>query len=278
MGRKRDRVSLRDVQRWLGQGFGSGEGAAYRPWLRISDVPSQGRSRRVRGFKTGRVHHLLSDLEYAIFLLAEYSQIVVDIREQYPLLPYARTEVIAAKAGIRHPVYPRSQTPIVVTHDFLLTLSDRAPDRTPVAISAKYMWDSKARTSRMLEKLEIERRFTAEVSRAHWSFVTDKDFHPAVIRSLDWLHYGIKRNLPSAYREVAPEVLGILRMLDYDRRPISEVMGDLGQLSAFRGLDPWIVFKVAAWQGHLPIDLKAELGPRHPVREQPPLTEALDVV
>lgn len=88
MGKRRTGVTVRDINRWLQQGVGSGVEGSYKPWLRVSDVPSKGRSRRVRGLKSGRVHHLLSDLEYAIFLMAEYSTLIVDIREQFPLLPY----------------------------------------------------------------------------------------------------------------------------------------------------------------------------------------------
>jgi hypothetical protein len=40
-----------------------GEGAAYKPWLRVQDIPSLGRVHRVKGWMHGRVHHLLSDYD-----------------------------------------------------------------------------------------------------------------------------------------------------------------------------------------------------------------------
>lgn len=268
MGKKRVGITTRDVERWTAQGFGRGEYKDYKPWLRVSDVPSQGRSRRIAGLKSKRVHHLLSDLEYAIFLMAEYSPLVIDIREQFPLFPYGRSQVIAANAGIRHPVYPQSSTAVVMTHDFLLTISDQAPDPTPVAVSAKYEWASNEKAKRIQEKLEIERRFAMEVSGARWSFVTDKDFSPAVIGSLDWLHYGMKVRMPAVYHQVGPALLGALRALDYQVRPLLETLEDLATLKEFRGLDPWLAFKASAWNNQLPIDLSAGVGPRLPVTEK----------
>jgi hypothetical protein len=64
----------------VAQGYGLGLGAEYKPWLRVRDVPSRGRSRRVRGIKTGGIHRVLSDLEYAYLVILEFSERVVDIR------------------------------------------------------------------------------------------------------------------------------------------------------------------------------------------------------
>lgn len=51
------------------------------PWLRVLDVPSHGRSRKVHGVKIDSLHHPLSDLEYGYLLVAEFSSEVLDIRE-----------------------------------------------------------------------------------------------------------------------------------------------------------------------------------------------------
>ena len=67
------------------EGYGAGIGADYKPWIEVTDFSSKGRSRRVASAKTGRVHHLFSDVEYGLFLAAEWSRSVVDIREQFPL-------------------------------------------------------------------------------------------------------------------------------------------------------------------------------------------------
>ena len=73
------------IARFLKEGRGAGRGPSYKPWLTIQDVPSHGRSHRFVGRVTGRLHHLLSDLEYRTLLIYDWSRIVTDIREQFPL-------------------------------------------------------------------------------------------------------------------------------------------------------------------------------------------------
>mgnify|MGYP003614706875 FL=1 len=57
----------------------------YEPFIKVSDISSHGRSHRVFGHKSGRTHHLLSDLELSVFLLFEWSSNVVSINEQFAL-------------------------------------------------------------------------------------------------------------------------------------------------------------------------------------------------
>lgn len=61
----------------------------------------------------------MSDLEPNYFCLTEYSDLVVDVREQFPLLPLEETIVIAEELGIKHPTDPKIGEPIVMTTDFL---------------------------------------------------------------------------------------------------------------------------------------------------------------
>lgn len=72
-------------KRWIKEGRGSGSHRDYKPWITVRDVPSQGRSHRIFSLKTQRIHHLLSDLEAAVFVLLDWNQDVLDIREQFPL-------------------------------------------------------------------------------------------------------------------------------------------------------------------------------------------------
>jgi TnsA endonuclease N terminal len=138
---------------------GVGRGKDYVPYLRIQDVPSTGLATRVRGWKTGRVHHLLSKLEKMFFFTLEWSRFVVDIREQYPL-DIGRTLAIAKDLGVRHPCLPGTNKPIVMTTDFVITsrrglqIIDRARSVKP---------SSQLSSIRTLEKLEIERIYSLGV-------------------------------------------------------------------------------------------------------------------
>ena len=111
------------VSRFEKAGRGKGTGKDYLPWLRVQDVPSKGLSTRVEGWKTKRIHHFLSQLELLYYYVLEWSRAILDIREQYPLLPLEETISIAQSCGIPHPAHPKTKKPVVFTTDFLLTVS-----------------------------------------------------------------------------------------------------------------------------------------------------------
>lgn len=71
--------------------WGQGSGEHYKPWLQVKDVPSQGVSSRIQGWTTGRVYEFFSQHELHYFYLLDWSSQIVDIREQYPLLPLTET-------------------------------------------------------------------------------------------------------------------------------------------------------------------------------------------
>lgn len=87
MGRGRKLETFKDYSRALKGKYGLGEGKNYKPWLRVQDVKSKGIRSQIYGRKTQRIHHLLSSIESQLFYLNEFSDSVIDIREQFPLLP-----------------------------------------------------------------------------------------------------------------------------------------------------------------------------------------------
>lgn len=80
-------------------------------------MSSKGRSTRLKGIKTNRQQEFLSDLERNQFYLTECSDYVVDIREQFPLLPLEETIIIADELGLKHPTDPKTNEPVVMTTD-----------------------------------------------------------------------------------------------------------------------------------------------------------------
>ncbi|NMZ32832.1 TnsA endonuclease N-terminal domain-containing protein [Pseudomonas proteolytica] len=182
--RGRKFASQQDIERHIANGFGGGAGASYVPWLRVQDVPSIGRSHKIQGVKIDRIHHLLSDLERSYFLVCEFSEDVVDIREQYPLLPSERAQAIAKSIDVRYPRYPRTTLPYVMTTDFLLTVKDLNGNFKSVARTVKYRSDLVGKGSkRTLEKLEIEKRFW-QSQGVDWKIVTDEFFTRDLIKNL----------------------------------------------------------------------------------------------
>jgi hypothetical protein len=128
MGRSPQAWTEEKIEKRFADGFGEGIGADYKPWLTVGrSTPSLGTSNRSGGRTTGRVHHFLSDIERNAFLIYDWAASVVDIREQFPL-DRRETRAIAEAMGVRHPIYPKSDVPVVMTTDFLLdtALDDRA--------------------------------------------------------------------------------------------------------------------------------------------------------
>ncbi len=161
---------------------GQGTLSSYKPWLTVSMVSSMGRSHRIYSPKTKRVHHLLSDIELAVFLYLEWRQDVIDIREQYPL-DRALTQSIASRLGIRHPTYPGTNVPTVMTADFLVTRV-RNGEEVHGAFNAKSI--SEANDTRAMEKLEIQRCALEQTGTPHF-LIFDRDLNRQVIKNIAWI-------------------------------------------------------------------------------------------
>lgn len=73
--------------KWIKEGRGAGHGDSYLSWLTARDLASRGRSQRIFGHKSLITHHLLSDLELAVFIILVWRTTTTDIREQFPLHP-----------------------------------------------------------------------------------------------------------------------------------------------------------------------------------------------
>jgi TnsA endonuclease N terminal len=142
------------IKNRLREGRGKGNGKDYKPWITVNDLSSKGLSVRIRGNKTGRIHHLLSDLEAKAFYKFDQDVRVLDIREQFPL-DRQDTRLIAENLGFRHPRDRDSGVDVVMTSDFLLDLRQANGTDILVAVSCKYGKDTK--TNGFKQKHEIER-------------------------------------------------------------------------------------------------------------------------
>jgi hypothetical protein len=120
---------------YLKSGRGQGEGATYLPWISIHDFSSRGLSSRVLSYKTNRVHHFLSRNELRFFYILEWSENVLDIREQYPMLDVELATDIAERANIRYPRDNISGFPYIMTCDFMITTTNGLKARTVKSVS-----------------------------------------------------------------------------------------------------------------------------------------------
>ena len=192
MARHQHKNNLKKFDRWIADGGGAARGALYRPYLCVQDVPSRANVNRVKGWKTGRTHHFMSNLEFQFFLLLEWFDVVTDINEQFPL-DLAETQSIADQLGFKHPTVPVTQQPNIMTTDFKITCAHGLQESYR-AVAIKPTSDL---TKRTLQKLEIERHFWAN-RNVPWSIVTERDINLSLVRNIQWLH---------PHRELQPGLL-----------------------------------------------------------------------
>jgi len=182
MAKKRYTRNESDIRNLLRQGRGGGIGENYVPYFFVRDVPSLGRSHRIYSKLSDRVHHLLSDIEYAHYLIFDMDETIIDIREQFAL-SREETIKIAALLGFRHPKDPRSDTNCVMTTDFVITYKNK-PNPTHKAFAIKPA--SQIQKPRVSEKLKIEGLYWKEKD-IPFQVLTEHDVPPHLKRSLQWL-------------------------------------------------------------------------------------------
>lgn len=173
-------LSQQQIDKRLREGRGQGHGPGYKPFIYTRDVSSLGRSHRLPGSRCPRLHHLLSDLELAVFLMLDWSLKVLDIREQYPLRP-EDTVRIARDLGIPHASF--KGTPQVLSSDFLVDFDN--PDMPMMAFQAKYSTD--LRKPETIERLMLEKCYWEEKG-IPWKLLSEKELSRPVQDNIQWLY------------------------------------------------------------------------------------------
>ncbi|MDJ0658608.1 MAG: TnsA endonuclease N-terminal domain-containing protein [Crocosphaera sp.] len=198
MARNRYDWTQDKFERYVKEGRGTGTGKDYKPWITITDFPSVGRVSRLLGWKSNRIHHLMSDWESRLFYLLEWSNKVEDIREQYPLLNLDLAMEIAKEMGIKYPVNTKNNTPYVLTTDFMLTVQ-QGQQSVQVARTFKTIKDlSKKRT---IEKLELERRYWRK-HNIDWAIVTEEEIPKICASNIKWIHSDYHWNLSDEQNQI----------------------------------------------------------------------------
>ena len=183
-------MTLKDILKLIAEGRGQNHGAEYIPWILVQDFPSHGQRNRELGWKTGRQHHYFSKNELDYHYTLDWSRIVLDIQEQSPLLsqdlssPLAEALAIAKECGIRYPTDRQTKEPVVMTTDFVITIS-RPPGVVRFARTFKPAKD--LANKRTIEKFELERRYW-RAREIDWGIVTENELDPVLVENVRWVH------------------------------------------------------------------------------------------
>ncbi len=152
--------------------------STYYPFIKVTDLSSTGVSSIIRGFSTGRNHHTLSGIETSTFLLLDWQTSVKDIKEQYALDPVV-TEQIANEAKIKHPSFKGELA--IMSSDFVVETNE---PQSKFALQIKP--HEKLKEPRVIEKLEIERRYWAR-KNIPWFVVTEREIPETLTNNVKWL-------------------------------------------------------------------------------------------
>lgn len=137
---------------------GTGHGASYKPWIRVSEIPGHlGVHHNLVDWKHGRQLEFVSDGELFQYLILRWDDNVVDIREQYPLDLNVTTALFEQYANIRHP--SDKDGLVHMTSDLLVDYIDGHQEVYSVKNSRKDFKKKDKKTDNILKKLWIERKY-----------------------------------------------------------------------------------------------------------------------
>lgn len=206
MPRRKRKMTGDAIQKLISEGRGQGEGEEYQPWIKVQDFSSRGQINRDVGSTTGRQHDYFSKLEHRYHLILDWSGLL-DIQEQFPLLPVDKTMSIATQYGIPHPIDTISKEPIVMTTDFRISI--------PCPIGKKVITRAvkpaeELLKKRVIEKLEIERRYW-EMLGIDWGIVTEREIDWVLVENLIWAYkFKSFSSLHPLTEEIVYKISGVL--------------------------------------------------------------------
>lgn len=248
---KKPSPSLNSYQRKLQNGYGTGIGQYYKPWIAESELPDHGVTSKPFGLKTNRIHLCLSNHESNFLYIAEFDSEVVDIREQFPLFPLELSMRASEELGIKYPINPKTQLPIIITTDFLLTCNS-GNGYYYEAYSVKP--EDGLRTTRDFEKQEIERAWWESLG-IKWQIYIDTEVQKVVAENIKWISQPARNNV--VFRaEVLTKALDLIEIGKSDisiivRRLVKEL--NLGELEASS------LFKTLIWEKFIEVDLTVQI-------------------
>ncbi|MGQ7889252.1 TnsA endonuclease N-terminal domain-containing protein [Paenibacillus sp. WC2504] len=210
------------IAKRLKEGRGSGIGRHYKPWILVHEVPSIGKSSIRYSWTVGRDHHFLSLLESMYFYLLEWEDDVVDMREQFPLLPREETQAIAAELGVKHPADPKTKVDVVMTTDNVITQKTQF-GQVIKARSIKY--EDALQMRRNAEKQTIEKIYWTRRG-VEWNVVTENSIHIPKVQNVQMFHklrskFGLFPNVDDSLLKIMEEKL--IKLLPGNNKILADV-------------------------------------------------------
>lgn len=240
------------IARQIKAGRGQGEGENYLPWFEAPSIPSQGRLVRTISVTTGRVMHLVSELEGSIQLLADFD---CSINEQYEqvLLRPELTYDIARQMRIRHVRARKGRHLVPMTTDLMFRFEDK--QRGEHAVAVKYRSEINGRRGlRTQRQLAVEEMYHLMQGR-RFTVATDADAPPLVMTNLRWLRESLRTGSASVIEHKQSSFEKAFPRSRASHASIGQRITKAAQasnLSFEEGVD---AFRRAVWHRRIPADL-----------------------
>lgn len=281
-------MSRARLQSLILQGFGQGRGSDYIPWIRVTRGNSPRNSNHyvaVTSIQDQPVH-LMSGLEYGATRMATWLG-AVEVRTQFPLWPWSGHPhpmagvnpledrelplttgllEIADQADIKHGCYVGApDQPYVATTDLVLTIGVPSARRL-------VFWSCKpaelmahgTRRQRILERIELERRYAHAVGAKHIVFDSTQAC-TRLVANLDWLEPPIQErtdaDITATRKAFADRFNESCAAASIEQR-IQSAANSIG-IDISSGQRH---FRTAAWLGQIDIDLSHPVLMTRPMR------------
>lgn len=201
MGKRIKNVTLSRQQDWYRAHRDSIENdhLIYEPFWRVEDIRSFGVKTKINHVRTPfRLVHLLSQNELWMYLNLARNPFVVEIYEQFAI-PLEESLFLAEQLGVKHPIYPGTNVPIIQTIDFMCDMLDLDTGETyRAAFPVKQPED--ALRFRTAEKLALQEAYCA-INGIQYELVLSDVLRTVQSVSLECLYR--HRNLPTVFSRVA---------------------------------------------------------------------------
>jgi hypothetical protein len=257
MGKTRVRATKEIRDKWIKEFLEKEAQGRYEPFYRTQDVTSSGVKARVPCPNSpGRVYHTLSTNETFTLMELLHDPLVVDIKEQYPVVDVRKSEAFAKELKIKHPSLVWSAVNSVITWDFLCKMK-AGPKRVIIVKPSSQLEDERTK-----EKVELEMALAISCGY-EVCIVTDKDVKTVAVKNIFRVLRGA--NLASELTLLYPKwKLCFFELVRKDLYvPINEHIEQASVLLGINYVDSFKLMQRGFWIRDLSSDPKVALRPEY---------------
>lgn len=270
------KMTARKLIDMISAGYGQGHGDAYRPFLKntraaISKKGTQSSGKLLYGLS--RTCDFKSRQEKKIARALQWLG-AADVREQFPIWPWPHSHPlvgapgserlilpnapglleVAQQARIPHGCFVGTDLPYVATIDFMVTVyTNQVPRLVAIACKDREVVLDVDRLSRPLERLELERLYSARIQIPHF-IVDDEVFGQILLANLEWL---MPDEQAAAELHQDPYFFNFFDLINENifQTAIDEVVANACELVGWPTSRGFSAFRYFAWLQVLDIDL-----------------------